>query len=88
MEKIEIRPDFFVFRSPTASYQAEYISPPQEGKVVDGDKWRLSVDIWQTRNRGKPIQRTSRYPRHKRIGVFDSIEECEAYVIDYERRER
>jgi len=87
MEKIEIRPDFFVFRSPTASYQAEYISSPQEGKVVDGDKWRLSEDVWQAHKGDLRIQRKRRYPRHKRIGVFDSIEECEAYVIDYERRE-
>ena len=84
MEKTEVRPNLFVFRCPKASYTAEYISEVEKGSVVDGGQWRLRIAVWQTHNRGKPIQRTKRYPRYKRIGVFDSLEACETYVVELE----
>ena len=84
MKTTEVRPDLFVFHCPKTCYTAQYISEAEEGSVVDGGQWRLSVDVWQTHNRGKPIQRQRRWPRQKRIGVFDSLEACETHVVELE----
>ena len=53
---------------------AEFIHPAegQPGLVENENKWRLQQEIWQSHKQGKPIKQR----RWKRIGYFDSLEEC------------
>lgn len=85
IEEREVALGTVVFCVGDDRYHADYVfpAPSRPGLVKDEGRWKLSRAVYHRTRAGRPVQRPSaqQHARYKRIGIFDSLEDCRTWVV-------
>lgn len=77
----EIRDGLVRFEIGDAAFLAEFIAAGEAGvPAANENKWRLSRYVYHSHRQGRRVKRARQLPRFKRVGYFDSLDECRGYL--------
>jgi hypothetical protein len=83
MQEQAIRQGLVCFTVGAEGFEARFVYPVPgfPGAVVNENKWVLSRLVYHSHRGGRPIVRKRQRPRHKRVGIFDSLSDCRTAVV-------